>query len=1054
MLRVAAFAPLAWILACLPAAAAPSKLDFDRDIHPILSDKCFKCHGPDAHERQAGLRLDLRDAALRPAESGQPAIVPGNASASVLVERVLSTDADQQMPPPDSNKKLTDAQKQLLKAWVEQGAPYAKHWSLVPPKRPALPEVAHQKWSAGPIDRFILARLESAGLAPSPEADRPTLLRRLSLDLTGLPPTPAEVDAFVADQRPDAYARQVDRLLASPHYGERMALEWLDAARYADTHGYHIDSHRDMWPWRDWVIEAFNRNQPFDQFTVEQLAGDLLPGATLSQQVASGFNRNHMINFEGGAIAEEYLAAYIVDRVNTTGTVWLGMTVGCAQCHDHKFDPITQRDYYRLYAFFHNVPENGLDGRKGNAAPLLKVPNTATQKQLSPLRARAVELESALAQRIKAADAEFKSWSGKQIASPEAEPLPLAGLAAHYPVDARGNDETPNRSAGKHPGRLHGDRTHEAGRIGLALALDANGWIELGQPIAVERDRPFTVAAWVKRTEDGSMTIAGATDGKAKGRGWEFSLARGGASIRLSAGGDDFLQVQTRQQPIPLNRWQHVAVVYDGSGKLSGLKLYVGGKEPDVYTKGDKLAATIHTDKPVEVGRRAGTPNFQGSLDDLRFYNRALSELEVSQVAGYADVLDALALKPEKRTPRHRELLHGYYFAQRDEPSRKLNAQLADVRRQEQTLLESSPTAMVMQDLPQPRETFMLVRGQYDKHGAKVASGVPESFSPLPAGAPSNRLGLARWLVAADQPLTARVIVNRWWQMYFGTGLVKTSEDFGSQGEYPSHPELLDWLACQLRDSGWNVKAMQRLIVMSAAYRQASVVSPQLVAKDPENRLLARGPRVRLPAELIRDQALAASGLLNDSIGGPSVFPYQPDGLWDELAYGGTYSAQKYTPSHGRDLYRRTMYTFWKRTVPPPSLATFDAPDRETCTVRRLRTNTPLQALVLMNDPTYVEASRKLAERIVREGGSSPVDRVAYAFRLTTARRPTSEEAAVLIKVFEHQLIKFRRTPTLADKLLSVGESKPDATLDRAELAAWSVVASMLLNLDETVTKG
>ncbi|HEY5313141.1 MAG TPA: DUF1553 domain-containing protein, partial [Pirellulales bacterium] len=1026
MLRVAAFAPLAWILACLPAMAAPGKLDFDRDIHPILSDKCFKCHGPDAHERQAGLRLDRRDAALRPGESGRPAIVPGNASASALVERVLSTDADQQMPPPDSNKKLSDAQKQLLKTWVEQGAPYAKHWSLVPPKRPAIPKVAYEKWPASPIDRFILARLEAAGLEPSPEADRPALLRRLSLDLTGLPPTPGELDAFVADKHHDAYARVVDRLLASPHYGERMALEWLDAARYADTHGYHIDSHRDMWPWRDWVIEAFNRNQPFDQFTVEQLAGDLLPGATLSQQVASGFNRNHMINFEGGAIAEEYLAAYIVDRVNTTSTVWLGMTVGCAQCHDHKFDPITQRDYYRLYAFFHNVPENGLDGRKGNAAPLLKVPSTATQKQLAPLRARGAELESALAQRIKAADADFKSWSGKQLATPAAEPLPLAGLVAHYPLDIRGGDETPNRAASKHPGRLHGDRTHAAGRIGLALALDAHGWIDLGQPVAIERDRPFTVAAWVKRTEDGSMTIAGANDGKAKGRGWELSLERGGARIRLSAGGKDFLQVQSRQQPIPLNRWQHVAAAYDGSGKLSGLKLYVGGKELDTYSTGEKLAASIQADRPVEVGRRAGKPNFQGSLDDLRFYNRALSEVEVAQVAGYADVLDALALKPEKRTPQQRELLHGYYFAQHDGLARQLNAQLADVRRQEQSLLESTPTAMVMQDLPQPRETFMHLRGQYDKHGEKVVAGVPESFSPLPAGAPANRLGLARWLVAAEQPLTARVIVNRWWQMYFGTGLVKTSEDFGSQGEYPSHPELLDWLACQLRDSGWNVKAMQRLIVMSAAYRQSSVVSPQLVAKDPENRLLARGPRVRLPAELIRDQALAASGLLNATIGGPSVFPYQPDGLWDELAYGGTYSAQKYTPSHGRDLYRRTMYTFWKRTVPPPSLATFDAPDRETCTVRRLRTNTPLQALVLMNDPTYVEASRKLAERIIREGGSSPVDRVAYGFRLTTARRPTSEEAAVLIKIFEHQLIKFRRTPALAEKLLGVGESKPD----------------------------
>jgi hypothetical protein len=770
------------------AAGAP--IDFNRDIRPILSENCFRCHGPDEGERKARLRLDTREGALKELRSGGHAVVPGHAAKSALIERITSADLKERMPPLTSKKHLTAQQIDLLKRWIDQGAKWSEHWAFVTPSRPALPQVANKNWPRNAIDHFILARLEKEGLKPSPEADRVRLIRRVTLDLTGLPPTPAEVDAFLADTSPNAYEKVVDRLLASPHFGERLAVDWLDAARYADTHGYHIDAGRDMTRWRDWVIDAFNKNLPFDRFTVEQIAGDLLPGATLEQKVASGFNRNHMINFEGGAIPEEYLNAYIVDRVNTTSTVWLGLTVACAQCHDHKYDPISQKEFYQLYAFFNNVPERGLDGSKGNAAPTIKMPTPEQERRLR-------ELDEAIRQ----------------------------------------------------------------------------------------------------------------------------------------AGGD--------------------------------------------------------------------------------------------------------------------------------------KAQLAKLRQQRAEVEKQTPTTMVMQELPRPRDTFMLVRGEYDKKGAKVSAGTPAALPPLPKGAPANRLGLARWLVDPGHPLTARVAVNRYWQMFFGTGLVKTAEDFGSQGEPASHPELLDWLAVEFMSptsaplgSGsqtrWDIKALLRLIVTSATYRQSSVVTPQLLARDAENRLLARGPRLRLQAEFIRDQALAVSGLLNREVGGASVFPYQPAGLWQELASrqdSKNWSAQFFVQSHGKDLYRRTMYTFWKRTSPPPTLVTFDAPDRETCTVRRSRTNTPLQALVLMNDPTYVEASRKLAERMMKQA-EEPDERITLAFRLATARRPTAKEIGVLRRVFNRQLDVYRKDRKAALKLLGVGEAPRDERLPPAELAAWTVVVSVILNLDETVTKG
>ncbi|HWB07753.1 MAG TPA: PSD1 and planctomycete cytochrome C domain-containing protein [Pirellulales bacterium] len=835
---------VSWL--ALAAMATPAlAIDFNRDIRPILSNNCFKCHGPDAAERKAGLRLDAQEYAFKPSQSGPPAIVPGKPDESEFVRRIFAAD-DEQMPPADSNKRLSDSEKTILREWIAAGAPWQEHWSFVAPRRPSTPAVSTDKaaWPRNPIDHFILERLEAEKLSPSPEADRPTLIRRLSLDLTGLPPTPEEVDRFVNDAGGDAYERLVERLLQSPRYGERLAQEWLDAARFADTNGYHIDNGRDMSLWREWVIASYNANLPFDRFTVEQLAGDLLPDPTVDQLIASGFNRNHMINFEGGAIPEEYHTAYIVDRVNTTSTVWLGLTVACTQCHDHKYDPLTQKEFYQLYAFFHNVPENGLDGRQGNSEPLVKAPSREQQARLDELTSAIAALEHELDEPIGEVDAAQLDWEREAKAASKPD-----------------------------------DKIPQAVRDALAVAAESR---------------------------------------------------------------DD---------------------------------------------------------------------NQRGAI--RRYFRRHKSDLKPR-----FDTLD------------------------------KLKAEQGQ-------LDKAVPTAMVMREMPSPRETFLLVRGQYDKRGEKVSPSVPACLPPLADGSPANRLGLARWLVDPAHPLTSRVIVNRYWQMLFGTGLVKTSEDFGSQGERPSHPELLDWLAVEFRESGWDVKHLMRLMVTSATYRQASAATPDLLAQDPENRLLARMSRLRLPAEAIRDQALAAAGLLDGRIGGPSVSPYQPAGLWEELMSredGKNWTAQVYLQSHGADLYRRTMYTFWKRTSPPPTLSTFDAPDREVCTVRRARTNTPLQALILMNDPTYVEAGRKLAERVLSE--PLPIDeRLATVFRLVVARPPTERERHVLRRMLEEQLAAFRNDSDAIEKLLSVGESPRDERFEPVELAAWATVASVILNLDEAVTR-
>jgi mono/diheme cytochrome c family protein len=1033
------------------AAARQTPVEFNRDIRPILSDTCFQCHGPDERTRKAGLRLDVKEQVLQKLESGAAAIVPGKLAESELYQRITTTNEAERMPPTDSGKQLSPQQIQLLKNWIEQGAPFEAHWSFVPPRRRAPPEVREKGWRRNPIDDFVLARLEREGLSPSPAAEKERLLRRVTLDLTGLPPTLVEIDAFLADTSPEAYEHVIDRLLESPRYGERMAVDWLDAARYADTHGFNNDTMRYMWRWRDWVIEAFNQNMPFDRFTIEQLAGDLLPEPTLEQRIATGFNRNHVINSEGGIIPEEYRVEYVADRVHTTATVFMGLSMGCARCHDHKFDPITQREYYQFFAFFNNLNEQGEAGRVGNAEPTIKAPTREQTARLATLTAELATLEQAVQARLAAAGAAAE-WEPKLRAEYENSP-PLPGdLLARWAFDEGAGTEVAESGDPQHRGKIVGKAEWATGKLAGALKFDGNTHVDLGEIAGFERSDKFSYGAWINPGSQDALAVLARMDDGAAHRGYDLLLAEGKLTAHLiHHWPDNAIHIKTKNS-LPLNQWQHVLLTYDGSSDAAGVKIYVDGKLQEVEVTNNNLTASIKTEKPLHVGRRNPGAPFRGLIDEVRIYPRTLSPAEVQ--AGADPIREILALAPDKRTPEQQLALRQHYCERFDPEYKRVAGARTETAQQQAEVEKGIPTAMVMQEMQPPRQAFTLKRGQYDQPDEKVAAGVPQSLPPLPAGAPPNRLGLAQWLVAPEHPLTARVAVNRYWQMYFGTGLVETLEDFGSQGEWPTHPELLDWLAIEFVRTGWNVKALQRLIVTSATYRQSSRLTPILAERDPWNRLLARGARFRLSAEAIRDNALAVSGLLRDKLGGPSVSPYQPAGLWEDVVVGADYEGTVYKQEHGDGLYRRGMYTFWKRTVPPPALNTFDAPEREVCTVRRARTNTPLQALVLLNDPTYLEAARMLAERMMTAGGDTPDARITYAFRLATARTPQPTEIAVLREAFEKRLASFGKDREAALQLLASGESPRYAALDVSELAAWTAVASMILNLDETITKG
>jgi hypothetical protein len=1025
---------------------------FNRDIRPVLSDKCFHCHGPDAATREADLRLDDPASALAERD-GYRVIVPGDLEASELYRRITSTDEYERMPPVDSGRTLTAAQRALLKQWIEQGAEYQPHWSFVTPARPPLPEVAKTEWPRSAIDYFVLARLEREGLAPSPEAERHTLIRRVTLDLTGLPPTPEEVQAFLADPSPDAYEALVDRLLASPRYGEHMAVNWLDAARYADTHGYLFDTARSMWRWRDWVIGAFNRNLPFDQFTVEQLAGDLLENPTLDQLIATGFNRNHIINNEAGATPEEYFVENILDRINTTATVWMGLTMACAQCHDHKYDPVSQREYYELYAFFNNVPEVGLDGFNANAKPLMPAPTADQQHRLDALQHKLTAAEEAFApqaSRLGPAQAEWEQEFARPV-----EPV-SEGLVAYVPLDQKDKDAVESEGTASAIFK-EGTPVHEPGLFGEAISLDGQRFVELENIGDFDISDPFTLSAWIYPTSiEGRRSVFSRMEPpEVSFRGYTLQMIEGMAALILvHEFPENILQAQAKS-PVEPHQWHHVLATYDGSGKVAGVRLYVDGVLQETDITIDKLSKSFRTEKPLLVGNGYPVAKFRGRIDEVRVFNRALSADEVSRLPGLS-IHTLLAVKADSRTEEQQERIRNYFLdhaapAEVREPYRLM----VELREAKKELDRNLPTVMVMQEQEKPRETHVLIRGAYNRPGETVTADTPAFLPPMDEALPRNRLGLARWLIDPAHPLTARVTVNRFWQMHFGAGLVETAENFGLQGDWPSHPDLLDWLAAEFVTSGWNVKRLHRLIVTSATYRQSSQVTRRLREVDPENRLLARGPRHRLPAETIRDQALFVSGLLVERQGGPSVKPYQPAGLWKEVAFdttGKALTAQIYEQDEGAALYRRSMYIFWKRNAPPPTMLIFDGPDRERCVVRRDRTNTPLQALVLMNDPTYVEASRKLAERMMTEAGPTAAARIARGFQLVLGRSPSQAELAPLEALWDEQVARFADDAGAAKTLLEVGASPRNETLPLEQLAAFTVIANILLNLDETIT--
>lgn len=1015
---------------------------FNRDIRPILSENCFPCHGQDSQTRKSDLRLDMRPSAV-----AAGAINSDDPAESSLLARIRSDDPEQRMPPPHSNRQLAPEQVQLLERWISAGAEYQSHWSFVVPVRPPEPKVEQSEWVRNPVDSFVLAKLESLKLAPSPEADRITLIRRLSLDLTGLPPTVPEVDAFLANQSSDAYEKVVDRLLNSKHYGERMAQPWLDAARYADTNGYQNDGERSMWRWRDWVIEAFNRNLPFDQFTIEQLAGDLLPDATPQQRLATGFNRNHRGNGEGGIVPEEYAVEYVVDRVDTTATVWMGLTMGCARCHDHKYDPLTQQDFYRMFAFFNNVPESGRAFKFGNSPPVMIAPTDdqkhkleEIERQLKAAELRLLELEPNL-------QAGQATWERTLRSSSSADwsitrsllaRLDLAGEQAGGSQKFENGDPTYVKDRNRQVAVLDGQRTINAGDIGDFGFYDK-----------------FTLAAWIKPAIPDGAILSRMVDQSAESgfasdsEGYRVYWKAGRVQLHLTKRWlDDALRVET-EAAFPVQQWHHVAVVYDGSRLASGVKIFINGQPQKLRVLLDQLNQSFQTKQPLRIGAGGGPQDrFQGLVSDVRVYGRALTDEDISIVATEENLGQLAAIAATERTPSQSNKLRECFLAEHAElPLREAKANVQRLQDDRTVLLDAMPTAMVMEELPVPRESFVLIRGAYDRIGERVSPGVPASIAPFAAGARPNRLDFAKWLVSPENPLTARVAVNYQWQLIFGTGLVKTAEDFGSQGEPPSHPELLDWLACEFMQTGWDTKALLKTVVMSATYRQASRVTPDLLERDPENRLLARGSRVRLSAEVIRDQALAVSGLLVDQVGGPSVKPYQPKGLWKDL------SGTDYVPDHGDNLWRRSLYTFWKRTSPQPTMMSFDASAREMCRVRPARTSTPLQALALMNDVTFVESARGLAERAISEGGENASGRISLAFRKVLARPPRPEELTLLINNLNANLAKYRGDPDAALALISQGESPRDKRITDSELAAYTAIAGLILNLDEAITK-
>ncbi len=1050
------------------SGVAAERLEYNRDIRPILAEHCFACHGADSASRQADLRLDQRQAAI-----DMGAIEPGQPDNSELIARIISPDVDLVMPPPETQKPLSAQQIELLKQWVRDGAEYQLHWSFLTPSKAALPNVNNSTWAKNTVDRFVLATLEQHDLMPAPEADARTLFRRLHLDITGLPPTAADIAQFEQEwgtqgdsrdqefrDREEVLSKWIDHLMNLPAWGEHRARYWLDAARYGDTHGLHFDNYREMWPYRDWVIRAFNANQPFDRFSVEQLAGDLLPDPTNDQLIATGFQRCNMTTNEGGTIDEENLAIYATDRVQTFGWVYLGLTTNCAQCHDHKFDPISIKDYYSLAAFFRNTTQPAKDGNvKDGRSSVLVVPSAKDRPRWESLPEEIVSATALRKEREKCAKPDFETWLA--AATPEAldQAVPQEGLVLCATLNEGSGNELQNTAISANAIKATGKLSWIVdGKLGPAPQMKSGATLELGGLGDFQRSDSFSYGAWIKvGKKDASAGIIARMDEQNKHRGWDLYQSGGTLSVHIvDSWPDNALKVSTKREVVNPKAWQHVFVTYDGSGKAKGVKIYVDGKEEPLKIDNKSLQsdASIQSTTPLRIGQRSAGAVFEGgAIQDVRLYSRMLNAAEIGAIADIMPLKELIKTPAGGRSQEQEQALYAHFLQGHDAEYMALTKAMTELEQEREAIRSRSPITHIQQEkmdsLPMAN---VLMRGEYDRPGEEVSAAPPSALHPLPKGAPNNRLGLAQWVVDPANPLTARVTVNRFWQEVFGSGIVATPEDLGVMGMMPSHPELLDWLAVDFREHGWDVKRLFKQMLMSATYRQSAQATPEKLEKDRNNVWLSRGPRYRMDAEMVRDYALYVSGLQSDKMFGRSVKPLQPDKIWDMvgLPSGDT---REYVPDEGEGRYRRTLYTFWKRMAPPPNLEAFNAPSREVCTVRRERTNTPLQALVTLNDPQFFEAALSLAQHAMQIGGDDK-QAVVNEIAQRVLCRPLNAPEATVLHSSHHDLLEYYQTHTDdAQAILSVGQSRVNEQLPVAELAAWTMVCNQVLNLDEALCK-
>ncbi len=1041
-----------FVLFVSPSLNAEEPIRFNQDVRPILSDKCFFCHGPDAAVRKADLRLDEREDAI-----ASNAFVPGKPQESELLDRIRSHDPDKQMPTPESKiGRLSEKEIAILERWISEGAVYEGHWAFLSLQPVAVP-IPDSDPQHHPIDAIVRESLSKRGISQQPRADRSTMIRRLSFDITGLPPTPQDVKNFIEDASPNAYEQLVDRLLESKHYGERMATDWLDVARYADSYGFQVDREREMWAWRDWVVNALNANLPFDQFIRWQIAGDLIPNATDDQILATAFNRLHQQETEGGSVEEEYRVEYVCDRVQTFATAFLGLTFECARCHDHKFDPISQKEYYQFFSMFQNIDEAGLYAYFTNSppTPTLRLTSATTQEKLALLQQPIDGHASALASLRDSQRAAFEEWLTQRDTSsatrgssrPLLDANLLRGELGYFSFDEKVGDKLANQVAADKPAILKGANKIVAGKRNNAVEFTGDDPVDL--PIGnFARHEPFSVSLWLKTPNEKERAVVfhrsrAWTD--AASRGYELLIEEGRLKwslIHFWPG--NAISIATKDK-IPVETWVHVVVASNGNSRADGLRIFVNGDLADTKVEKDNLSKEITGGggDNIALGERFRDRGFQGGMiDEFRVIGREIVPLEALVLFDEKIASNVLAKPTADLSEKDRELLLGFYQSAQDPEWNKHLTALSAARGEYAKVADAVQEIMVMRELPEPKKAYTLIRGEYNQRRDEVGPGTPQALSPFPVNAPKNRLGLAQWLTARDHPLTARVTVNRVWQSLFGRGLVRTSEDFGSQGERPHYPSVLDWLALHLIDSDWDMKQLVKTIVMSETYQQQSASPEQLMTDDPDNVWLARGPRYRLPAEMIRDNALAVSGLLNRKMGGPPVNPYEMSEAFKPVK-----------TLKDDTVYRRSLYTNWRRTGPPPAMVAFDAPRRQVCTAKRERTDSPLQALIMLNGIQYVEAARVCAESLHRDHQGNVAKMVEAGYQRCLSHSPSPREIEILVQLYGEQLEYYQNHSAEAEKLLKIGNAPRDEAIPLTQAAAATILVQALLNHDYCVVK-